>query len=225
MCALVEGGLSWILIVYDYNLVITSFSSHLLISDFCFEPDPLLGMGGPALIRMVLQALGTAKQNNRADQSITAQPDKMIYYVLPFWRQQLCANLSLSWERPCLRPHPFWHCLPYTSRHAGVLTILSPIWRSFLSRQSSWKNVSCNHITHPKGKEDATFSLDCDSSPLSPLPISPPLQAHYTPPGPSLLHGHLKYSKTNFGSRSQPIPHGSCSPWIPYLANDGCGYP
>lgn len=138
MCALVEGVLSWILIVYDYNLVITSFSSHLLISDFCFEPHPLLGMGGPALIRTVLQALGTAKQNNRADQSITAQPDKMIYYVLPFWRQQLCANLSLSWERPCLRPHPFWHCLPCTSRHANhpfsYMTLL-PVTPVFLKKR------------------------------------------------------------------------------------------
>lgn len=183
MCALVEGVLSWILIVYDYNLVITSFSSHLLISDFCFEPHPLLGMGWPALIRMVLQALGTAKQNNRADQSITAQPDKTIYHVLPFWRQQLCANLSLSWERPCLRPHPFWHCLPYTSRHAGVLTLLSPIWHSFLSRQSSWKNVSFHAIISRTPKARRT--------PPSPWTSTQRSYLHFQSPRPSRPITHL----------------------------------
>lgn len=176
-----------------------------LSRDFCFEPDPLLGMGWVALIRTVLQALGTAKQNNGADQSITTQPVKMIYHVLPFWRQQLCVNLSLSSEQPGLRPHPFWNRLHCTSRHAGVLTILSPTLRPSCHASLPEENVPCTHITYPKGKEDATFSLDLDSSPLFPLRISPPLQAHYTPPRPSLLHGRLKYSKTNFRSRAQPI--------------------
>lgn len=81
---------SMIMILLSPPSPVTSLSQG-----FCFHQLPL-GMGWPALTQTVLQALGKAKQNNRADQSITSHPIKMIYYVLPFWCQQLCMNLSLS---------------------------------------------------------------------------------------------------------------------------------